>query len=134
MNWTHFVLAVLVAGIVSSFTDWFFGGILFHGKYSAHPEIWRQGPGKSEASAVAWSVVLGFLTSGAFMATCLVLPVHGYTGTLKLAGLCWLIAPVPLLITNALFIKLHPLVVISHSLGWLAKLVVTAFAAGWFLG
>ena len=39
MNWTHFVLAVLVAGIVSSFTDWFFGGILFHRKYSAHPEI-----------------------------------------------------------------------------------------------
>jgi hypothetical protein len=39
VNWTHFVLAVLVAGIVSSFTDWFFGGILFHRKYSAHPEI-----------------------------------------------------------------------------------------------
>jgi hypothetical protein len=134
VTWTHFFLAVLVAGIVSSFTDWFFAGILFHGKYSAHPEIWRQGPGKSETSAVGWSIVLGFLTSGAFMATCVVLPVYGYTGTLKLAGLCWLIAPVPLLIVNALFIKLHPLVVVSHSIGWLAKLIVAAIAAGWFLG
>jgi len=72
MNWTHFILAVFLAGIVSSLTDWFFGGILFHGKYSAHPEIWRQGPGKSETPAVAWSIVLGFLTSGAFMAACVV--------------------------------------------------------------
>jgi hypothetical protein len=134
VNWTHFVLAALAAGVVSSFTDWFFGGILFHGEYSVHPEIWRQGPGKSETSAVTWSIVLGFVTSGAFMAACIVVPAHGYSGALKLAGLCWLIAPVPLLITNALFIKLHPLTVVSHSLGWLAKLVVAALVAGWLLG
>jgi hypothetical protein len=134
VKWTHFVLAVLVAGVVSSFTDWFFGGILFHGRYSVNPEIWRQSPGKSETSAVAWSIVLGFVTSGAFMAAYIVVPTHGYSGALKIAVLCWLIGPVPLLIANALFIKLHPLIVVSHSLGWLAKLVVAALVAGWLLG
>ncbi|HUJ83567.1 MAG TPA: hypothetical protein VLW83_16895 [Candidatus Acidoferrales bacterium] len=129
MNWMHFLLAVLAAGIISSFTDWFFGGILFHDKYLAYPEVWRRSLAKSEAPAVAWSIVLGFLTAAAFIFVCAVFHVRGYAGTLKLAMLCWLMIPVPLLITNALFIKLHPLVVVSHSLGWLTKLVVAALAA-----
>jgi hypothetical protein len=134
MDWKHFLTAVIVTGFVSSLTDWFFGGILFHDKYGAHPEIWRQGPNKSEAPAVAGSIVLGFLTSTAFMTACIVFAVHGYRASLELAGLCWLMVPVPLLVTNALFVKLHPLIVLSHSLGWLAKLGVAAVAAGVLLG
>jgi hypothetical protein len=130
---TRFLLATFVAGIVVSFTDWLFGGILFHDKYNAHPEIWRIGAGKSETPAVLGSVALGFLTSAAFVAACVVFSIHGYRPSFELAGLCWLMVPVPLLITNALFIKLHPLVVVSHSLGWLAKLAVAALAAGWFI-
>jgi hypothetical protein len=134
MNWSYFFLAVLLAGTVSSFSDWLFGGILFHAKYNAHPEVWRQGPGQSETSAVAGSVTLVFLTSAAFIAACVVFHLHGYGETLRLALLCWLMVPLPLLITNALFIKLHPLVVVSHSLGWLAKLVIAALFAGFLLG
>ncbi len=130
---TRFLLATFVTGFITSLTDWVFGGILFHGKYRAHPEIWRQGPNKGEAPAVAWSIALGFLTSAAFMSACIVFGVRGYRASLELAGLCWLMVPVPLLITNALFIKLHPLVVVSHSLGWLAKLAVAALVAGWFI-
>ncbi len=130
MSWTHFVLAVLAAGIITSFTDWFFAGILFHDKYLVYPEVWRQTGGKSETPAVAWSIVLGFLASAAFMGLCVAVAAHGYRAPLVLAGLCWLMVPVPLLITNALFIKLHPLVVVSHLLGWLAKLVIAALVAG----
>ena len=133
MNWPHFALAFLVAGFSASLTDWVFGGILFHDRYSAYPEIWRIGIGKTETPAVVWSIALGFLTTAAFMGACTVFSVHGYPASLELAGLCWLMTPVPLLVTNALFIKLHPLVVVSHSLGWLAKLCVAAIAAGWFL-
>jgi len=134
MSWKHFLAAVIVAGVVTSLTDWVFGGILFHDKYSAHPQIWRQGPNRGEAPAVAWSIVLGFLTSAAFMSVCIVFALHGYRASLELAGLCWLMVPVPLLVTNALFIKLHPLIVVSHSLGWLAKLSVAAVVAGFLLG
>ncbi len=134
MNWKHFLAAVVIAGFVSSLTDWVFGGILFHGKYSVHPEVWRQGPNKGEGPAVAWSVALGFVTSAAFMSACILFVVHGYRASLELAGLCWLMVPVPLLVTNALFIKLHPLIVVSHSLGWIAKLGVAAVTAGFLLG
>jgi len=41
--------------------------------------------------------------------------------------------PVPLLITNALFIKIQPLTVLSHALGWLAKLAIAAIIAAWLL-
>ncbi len=129
----RFLLATFVTGFITSLTDWVFAGLLFHDKYGAHPEIWRIGAGKNETPAVAWSIVLGFLTSAAFMSACIGFGVHGYRASLELAGLCWLMVPAPLLITNALFIKLHPLVVVSHSLGWLAKLTVAALAAGWFI-
>jgi len=39
----------------------------------------------------------------------------------------------PLLITNALFTKLHPAITASYSLGWLVKLVVAAVAVALFL-
>jgi hypothetical protein len=134
MDWKHFLAAVFIAGFVSSLTDWVFGGILFHDKYNAHPEIWRLSPGKSEAPAVAWSIVLDFLTSAAFVTACIVFAVRGYRASLELAGLCWLMVPLPLLVTNALFVKMHPLIVFAHSLGWLAKLGVSAVAAGFLLG
>jgi hypothetical protein len=130
---THFLLATLVTGFIASLTDWIFGGILFHDKYSAHPEVWRVGAGKNETPAVLGSVGLGFLTSAAFVGACMAFSVHGYRASLELAGFCWLMVPIPLLITNALFIKLHPLVVVSNSLGWLVKLAVAALAAAWFI-
>ena len=35
---------------------------------------------------------------------------------------------------NALLIKLHPLTVVAHALGWLAKLLVVVGAVGWLAG
>ena len=133
MSWTRFLFAILAAGIVSCFTDWFFSGILFHAKYNAYPEVWRESVGQRDTRAITGSVALGFVTSAAFVATCVVFRLHGYDQTLSLAGLAWLIVPVPLLVTNALFIKLHPLTVVSHSLGWLAKLAVAALSTAFFL-
>jgi hypothetical protein len=40
---------------------------------------------------------------------------------------------VPLLITNSFFMKFHPLTVVSHTLGWLARLAVCGGVAGFFL-
>ena len=134
MNWKHFLLAILAASIASSFTDWLFAGVLFHDKYLAYPEVWRKELRKDDTGAITWSMILGLLTSAAFMAACIVFNIHGYRSTLEFAALVWLMVPLPLTITNALFIKLHPLIVVSHSLGWLAKLAVAALAAGWLLG
>jgi hypothetical protein len=133
MDWKHFLLAVLLSGIAGSFADWLFAGVLFHDKYLAYPEVWRPSLKQNDAGPIAWSMILGFLTFAAFITACEIFRIHGYDSDLRLAALIWVMVPVPLTITNALFIKLHPLIVVSHSLGWLAKLVIAALAAGWLL-
>ena len=135
MDWKHFLIAVLVSGIAASFADWLFAGALFHAKYMAYPEVWRPSllQGK-DSGPIAWSVALGFMSVAAFLASCEIFAIHGYASTIKFACLVWLMVPVPLTITNALFMKIHPLIVMSHSLGWLAKLLIVALAAGWLLG
>jgi hypothetical protein len=50
-----------------------------------------------------------------------------------LALAIWLVGPLPLLIVNGLFIKLHSAITASYSLGWLVKLVVAAVAVVQFL-
>lgn len=126
--------AIIAAGTVAMFADWFFGGVLFHSKYMAHPEIWRNiGKRAEENRAVAWSVVLTYVTCAAFVFVCRIFDVHGFARSLELAAFIWLIAPLPLLITNALFIKMHPLTVVAHSLGWLTKLLIAGAAVGWLV-
>jgi hypothetical protein len=41
VTWMHYGLAVVVALIACSLSDWLFMGVLFHDKYNEHPEIWR---------------------------------------------------------------------------------------------
>ncbi len=134
MNLGHIALAIIISGFAASMTDWFFGGVLFHDKYLTYPEIWRRPEGGGgESKAVGWSILLGFVTCGAFVVSCAVFQMHGYAAALRFAGAIWLIAPAPLLMTNALFIKMHPLTVVAHVLGWLAKLLLAAGTVGWLL-
>ncbi len=134
MNWMRFALTVLAAGVATSLTDWFFGGVLFHEKYKAYPEIWRRpqgGPG--ETQAIVWATVLGFFTCAVFAYACVRLHLSTYAATLKLGVAVWLMAPLPMIVTNALWMKYHPLNAVAHALGWLAKFVVTALAVTWLL-
>ncbi|HEY7617558.1 MAG TPA: DUF1761 family protein [Terriglobales bacterium] len=127
-------LAILLSGFATSMSDWFFGGVLFHEKYLAYPEIWRWiGDKSAEARAIGWSIALGFVTCATFVLTYASFQVHGYGAAVRLALAIWLIAPLPLLISNALFIKMHPLTVLAHSLGWLVKLLLAALVVGWLV-
>ena len=49
------------------------------------------------------------------------------------AGVVWVIGPLPLILTDAAFMKLHRVFVVSYATGWLIKLVIVAVAVGWFL-
>jgi hypothetical protein len=133
MNWTRFVLTVLAAGVVSSLTDWLFMGDLLYRRFNKYPEIWRHSGGQGESKAIAWSSPIPFLTCAVFAFLCVELGLYSYSATLKLALAAWLIGPLPLLITTALFLKLQPAIAASYSLGWLVKLVVAALAVVWIL-
>ena len=129
MHWTRFALAVIGAGIVTSMTDWFFAGDWIHKRFT-YPEIWRKGP---ETRAIIVSSALPFVTCAAFMVLALWLDVHSLATVLMLSLLVWLIGPLPLILTNAAFIKLHWVFVTLYSAGWLVKLVIAAFVAHWML-
>jgi hypothetical protein len=135
MSRSHIALAILFAVIFSNLTDWFFFGILFHKKYFAHPEVWWRQPGTKggEAKPIAGSTAVSLITFFSFFAACNVFAIRGYSPALEFAALAWLIGPLPITITNSFFIKLHPLLVISHSLGWLARLLIAGAMVGWLL-
>ena len=135
MNIGRFLLGVLAAVLLSSLTDWIFMGVLFHSKYLTYPEVWwRHTGGSGETRANTIASVVNVLTVGGLMALCYQFGALTYGNALLLAVGVWITGPLPLLVVNALYIKFHPLTVVAHSLGWLAKLVVAALAAVVFLG
>jgi hypothetical protein len=129
MTWTHWALITIGAGIITSLTDWFFAGDWLHRRWT-YPEIWRQGV---EARAIALTSPLPFLTCGVFSYVTTRLGFHSVGDAVKLAIAVWLIGPLPLILTNAAFMKLHRIFVTSYSISWLVKLIVVAVTVGWFL-
>jgi hypothetical protein len=133
MSWMRFLVAVVVAGVVSSLTDWLFMGDLLYRKFNSYPEIWRHRGGHGESAAIAWSSPLPFVSCAVFCWLCLALHLHGAEEIFKLAIGIWLAAPLPLLVTHGLFIKLEAPIVGSYCAGWLVKLLVAAGAAVWMV-
>jgi hypothetical protein len=128
MSWTRLATIVIGAGVASSLTDWFFAGDWLHRRWT-YPEIWRPGEGR----AIALSAPLPFLTCGVFAYVAARLGLHSTASTIKLAAAVWLMGPLPLILTNAAFMKLHRVFVASYAIGWLVKLLIVAVAAGWSL-
>jgi hypothetical protein len=129
MHWTRLILITLGTGAVTSMTDWFFAGDWIHRRFT-YPEIWRQG---AESRAVALTSPLPFLTCGVFAWVAAGLGIHAWAASLELATAVWLIGPLPLILTNAAFMKLHRVFVASYVTGWLVKLLIVAIAVAWFL-
>jgi hypothetical protein len=133
MNWTRVALTTFSGGFVASLTDWLFMGDWLYKRYDRHPEIWRHPHGQGEMKAIAWASVLPFVTCAIFTLMCAHLHFYAYHATLKFALAIWVIGPLPLLIANALFIKLHPAITASYSVGWLVKLLLAAMAVSLIL-
>jgi hypothetical protein len=129
MNWMRLALITIGAGVLTSLTDWFFAGDWLHRRHT-YPEVWRQG---AEARAIALTSPLPFLTCGVFACACARLGLHTVTGAINLAVAVWLIGPLPLILTNAAFMKLHRVFVTSYAIGWFIKLAIVAIAVGLFL-
>lgn len=129
MNWTRIIFIVIATGIVTSLTDWFFAGDWLHLRFT-YPEVWRTG---AESKAIALTSPLPFLTCGIFAWVLASLGFLSISGASKMAVAIWLIGPLPLILTNAAFIKLHRVFVISYAAGWLVKLMIVALAVARFL-
>jgi len=128
----HLIWATSIGAVLGSLADWLFAGVIFHGRYQVYPEVWRTGAG-SERHRIVLAQALALVTSGAFVVLAWKLHQTNYSATLKLAAMIWLIGPLPLLLANALFIKIDHLVTASNATGWLVKLLLIGAATAWML-
>ncbi len=134
MNWTRVGLAIFAAGFVGSFTDWLFMGMLFHDRYLAFPQIWRKKPGEPDKALVAGSQAIGLISCAAFVLVCARLGIHTWSASLKLAAAVWAMGPLPILVQNGMWMKIHPQVTGAHLTGWLVRLLICAAAVMWIVG
>ena len=75
---------------------------------------------------------LPFVTAAAFTYVAGRLRLQSTASLVKFATALWLIGPLPLILTNAAFMKMHRVFVASYAVGWLIKLTIIALAVGWF--
>ncbi|MFL5239586.1 MAG: DUF1761 family protein [Rhizomicrobium sp.] len=128
------VLAVLVAGIVSTLTDWLFMGVLFHDRYMQHPEVWREGiVGGKDRTAVVYSAALGFVAAAAFVLLCVLADIRTLGPAIGMAVLTWIAGPLVITVTNGFFMKLDWAVIGAHAAGYLARFLIAAIAVAIFL-
>jgi uncharacterized protein DUF1761 len=127
MNWAHICLAILAGAIAGSITDWLFFGVLFHDKYLVYPEVWNRRE-KGEGAQIAQASVVGLFGTAVFVILCGGLYMDSYHAALKLAAAVWLIGPVTVIANEHIFMKLHPALFVSHSLGYLLRFVLAAVA------
>jgi hypothetical protein len=132
-GWGGFAAATVVAAIASSLTDWFFFGVLYHGKYLAYPEVWRKQPGESETKYILASAALATVSCAAFILLCSGLRFNEYISALKLAIMVWVIGVVPVVLTTHVFMKLHPALAITHSIGYFVRFVISAVSYTFFV-
>ena len=122
--------AILAGAVLGSLADWLFAGVIFHERYQVYPEVWRQG---NERGRIAAAQALCLVTSAAFVALAWKTHQTDAPGALKLAAMTWLIGPLPMLLANAMFIRIDRLVTVSHAIGWLAKLLLIGAVTAWFV-
>jgi intracellular septation protein A len=126
----HLVWAALLGAVLGSLADWLFAGVIFHERYHRTPETWRTGEQKKR---IAGAQALALVTSAAFVALAWKVHQTDLRGAAKLAAMVWLIGPLPMLLTNAMFIRIDNKVTASHAVGWLVKLLLIAAATAWLL-
>ena len=127
INWGRACLAIIAAAVAGSITDWFFFGFLWHSKYLVYPEVWKKYE-SGEGKQIAMASLAGLVSSAAFIFLCYGLYAESLHGVLKLAVAVWLVAAIPIIANEHIFMKLHPLLFVSHTLGYLARFTLAALA------
>src|SRR5207302_11436420 len=98
-----------------------------HDRDEVVPERWREA--RDERRRIILAQGSSGMTAIGFVLLASRLHVVQMESALLLAAAIWFIGPLPLLLGNHLFIKLDPLVTISHAVGWLVKLLLIGVIA-----
>jgi hypothetical protein len=124
-------VAILVAGAAGSLTDWLFMGLLFRDATNTYPEVWWPNVRDGETrGAIIWSSVLGLVMTAAVVALCAVAGAATLWSGLVIGLLAFLAGPFALVLINAQFVKTDVWTMVSHCLGYLARMLIAGAAAG----
>ncbi len=126
----------LIAGVISIFTSWFWVAVVFHKYQRRTPQTWR-------AETAVNHLVSSLVQLGACLASrpCMSWSRAGMeassarvsTGAIWFAFLAGAPSPCPILINNALYVNLHPLVTLGLLLNWLTTALLASLITGWWL-
>lgn len=136
LHFSHALVPGLVAGVASIFASWLWMGCVFHRFQRLTPQTWRPETAQSHAlsSAVhilaATGVAVLFMLvardQGAFFAT-------GPSGGIQFAFACWIVFALPIVLGAAIYVNLHPLVVLAQLLDWLSTSLLATVITAWWL-
>lgn len=128
------VTAGAVDGVLSIFTSWLITGYLFHGYQRLTPDTWRPEGPKQYALSSAVQVLAGGVVGLLFFATGGVarLVTGGWLATGLAFGLiAWISLACPVILTNAVYVRLHRGVVIGLLLDSLVGVLVVSGVCAW---
>jgi hypothetical protein len=137
MNMLRAALAPgLIAGVMSIFTSWILMGGIFHRFQRETPATWRPEGPRSYALASLLHIASAIGVSCLF-----VLMVRFNVGIFAegfcrhlLFGFClWLAIALPMIVESAVFVRIHPLVVVGRLLDWLVTSLLASVVTGWWL-
>lgn len=126
----------VMAGVLSVLASWLWMGVIFHPFQQNTPGTWRaEGP----RSYLAASLIRLF---AAIAIACLFTLVFrfnvasfepGRLASLRFALCLWMAISLPMVLEWAVFIRLHPLVVLGQLLDWLTTALLACLLTHWWL-
>jgi hypothetical protein len=135
LRFSQALIPGLIAGVWSIFTSWLWMGAIFHRFQKRTPQTWRPETARSHAlsSAVHILAALGIALLFRIVVGDEVFPFDsGISGAVQFALACWCVFALPILLGAAIYINLHPLVVVGQLLDWLStSLLATVITAWW---
>jgi hypothetical protein len=125
----------LIAGVISIFTSWLWMGVIFHRYQRETPETWRPEGPRSYIFASLLHILAAIGIACLFV---LIVRFNvaifgaGLRGAFYFAVCIWGALSLPLILESAVFIRLHPCVVVGQLLDWLTTSVLASTITGWW--
>ncbi len=125
-----------IAGLVSIFTSWLWMGVVFHRFQMRTPNTWRPENNRSYAlsSAIHFAACIAIATLFLLVARTGGVFAGGLQGALRFAAVIWMAVAAPLAIEAAVFVNLHPWVVVGQVVDWLTTCALACAIAAWWRG
>jgi hypothetical protein len=135
MNPVHLALAGMGAGVVGVCSSWLVTGMAFHPYQARTPSTWRrQEGGREYALASALTVVAALAVTALFALTGGIAALASAPWLVQgtaFGASCWAALAAPVLLSMAVFVNLHRVVVVGLLLDWLLVALVAGAAAAW---